>query len=130
MPAAPHRVILAGFSRAFPLSLAFSLAGCSSDGPTAHGPTAVYAAPGRTFELTVGGELQLRLQSIGPGEYAAPPLLSSASARFVGVTLVGPAVPAGVTQLFSFVGVAPGTSVVTFVHSGISATIVDTLHIQ
>ena len=130
MSRVPYRVILTGLSRAFPLSLAIGLAGCSSNGPTADGPTTVYAAPGRTFELTVGGELQLRLQSIGPGEFAAPPQLSSASARFLGVSLVGPPVPAGVAQLISFVGVAPGTAVVTFIHSGSSATIVDTLHVR
>jgi hypothetical protein len=125
MATVPLRALLIGLSPAFSLSLALALTACSSDTPTG-----VNAAPGRTFAVTVGGEVQLRLQSIGPGEYLAPPQLSSMNARFVGVSLVGPAVPAGVTQRFSFVGVAPGTTVVTFVHSGSAATIVDTLHVQ
>lgn len=94
------------------------------------GVTGVSGQPGRTVQVTVHGEVQLRLQSIGPGEYVSPPQLSSAAVRFVGASLTGPAVPAGVTQLFSFVGAAPGTAIVTFVHTGTSGTIVDTIHVQ
>ena len=93
-------------------------------------PTGLVASPGRTFNLGVGGELQLRLQTIGPGEYASPPQLSSGAVRFVGVGLVSPYVPAGPTQLFSFVGASPGSAVITFVSTGTSPTVVDTVTVQ
>jgi hypothetical protein len=113
---------VAGLAGLLPLSLVIAIAGCSSGTPTG-----VNGASGGRFELGVGQQVQLRLQSIGPGEYAAPPQMSSGSAHFVNVSLVGPAVPAGVTQLYSFIGVDPGTTIVTFVHSGTSAIVVDTL---
>lgn len=111
--------------RQLPLFFALIALGCSSDAISG-----ISGQPGRTIEVQVRGEVQIRLQSIGPGEYVAPPQLSSAAVRFVGAELTGPQVPAGVTQLFSFAGVAPGTAVVTFVHTGTSATVVDTIHVQ
>jgi hypothetical protein len=101
------------------------LAACAEEGPTG-----LNAAPGRSFSIRVGQQLALRLQSIGPGEYSEPPQLTSGAIRFVSAGLVGPAVPAGVTQLFRFVGVAPGATVVTFQHTGISAPVVDTVTVR
>lgn len=125
MPAIHQRPGLLPAARLLPLLLVLAGLGCSSDGVTG-----VSGQPGRTVQVTVHGEVQLRLQSIGPGEYVSPPQLSSAAVRFVGASLTGPAVPAGVTQLFSFIGAAPGTAIVTFVHTGTSGTIVDTIHVQ
>ena len=92
--------------------------------------TGLNAGPGRTFSIRVGEYLALRLQSIGPGEYTAPPQLSTGAIQFIDAALVGPAVPAGETQLFRFRGAAPGTAVITFQHTGSSATIVDTVAVR
>lgn len=112
-------------ARLWPLHLSLIALACASEGISG-----INGQPGRIIEVPVHGEVQIRLQSIGAGEYVAPPQLSSAAVRFVGASLTGPSVPAGVTQLFSFAGVAPGTAVVTFVHTGSSATVVDTILVQ
>jgi len=102
-------------------ALTLALSACSG------APTAFNAGPSGTFSLRVGHELALRVQSIGPGEYTAPPQISSTAIRFVSSTLVGPAVPAGETQLFRFKGVRSGSAIITFQHTNISAAIVDTV---
>jgi hypothetical protein len=87
-------------------------------------------SPARTFSLKTGQELELTLQSIGPGDYASPPLISTAAVKLLDVTVVGPHVPAGVTQRFRFSAVSPGEAVITFQHSGNDSTIQDTVDIH
>jgi hypothetical protein len=91
------------------------VAACSDDLVGANG------IPSRSLTVKVGQTLELTLQAIGPGEYASPPTISSASIRFVDVSLVTPAVPAGVTQRFRFHAGTPGRAVITFQHSGQSS---------
>ena len=104
---------------------ALVLARCSSDDLTG-----TSGGAGRTFTVSAGQEVGIRLQNIGPGEYLAPPAISSAVIRFEDVSLVTPAVPAGVTQLFRFQAVRPGRAIVTFRHSEQSATVIDTVQVQ
>ena len=106
------------------LWLALILACNSDDIVSANG------TPERTFSLKMGQELELTLQSIGPGDYTSPPLISTASIKFLEVTLIGPPVPAGVTQRFRFSAVSPGEAVITFQHSGNNPTIQDTVDIH
>jgi hypothetical protein len=109
-----------------PVALALVLlGGCSSDGlVSANG------APPRTLSLGLGRELGLTLQSVGPGEYMSPPLVSSSAVEFLDVSLVTPAVPAGVTQRFRFRAAAPGQAVITFHHTGQGPTIEDTVNVH
>jgi hypothetical protein len=104
---------------------ALFLARCSSDDLTDTSGSA-----GRTFTVASGQEVGIRLQNIGPGEYLAPPVISSAAIRFKDVSLVTPAVPAGATQLFRFQALRPGRAIVTFRHSEQSATVIDTVQVQ
>ena len=104
---------------------ALLLAGCASEGPTDAGE-----GIGRAFTVQAGRQLEIRLQSIGPGEYLAPPSISSTVIRFVDVREATPHVPAGVTQLFRFQAVTPGRALVMFRHSEQSATVVDTVDVQ
>jgi hypothetical protein len=104
---------------------ALFLARCSSDDPTD-----TSGGGGRTFTVASGQEVGIRLQNIGPGEYLAPPAISSAAIRFEDVSLVTPAVPAGTTQLFRFQALRPGRAIVTFRHSEQSATVIDTVQVQ
>ena len=90
-------------------------------------PTEAIARNGAVYSIAVGEEISLRLQSIGPGEYQSPPLLSNGALRFVDATVVGPSVPAGVTQRFRFRGSAPGKTVITFQHSNSGARLADTV---
>ena len=112
------------------LSAIAVVTGCSNDVLGANG------IPSRTLSLKVGEALELTLQSIGPGEYASPPAISSTSLRFLDVSLVTPAVPAGVTQKFRFRGQAAGRAVIAFEHTGQSSdpgaglTIQDTVQVH
>lgn len=85
---------------------------------------------GGRLSVNVGQSLSLKLQTIGPGEYASPPEISSAAIRFVGVSLVGPAVPAGPTQVFRFQAVARGLAVISFRHTGTNPMIQDTVDVR
>ena len=101
------------------------LPGCGSDNlVSANG------GPDRTLSLAVGQELALTFQSIGPGEYASPPAISSPAVEFRDVALVTPAVPAGVTQRFRFRAVAPGQAVIRFEHTGQGPAVEDTVDVQ
>jgi len=105
-------MVLSSMRIPYLLSAAAGLAACSNDVLGANG------IPSRTLSLTLGQTLELTLQTIGPGEYASPPTVSSTSVRFVDVTLVTPAVPAGVTQRFRFRAETPGRAIIMFQHSG------------
>ena len=104
---------------------ALFLTRCSSDAPTD-----TSGSSGRTFTVAAGQEVGIRLQNIGPGEYLAPPAISSVAIRFVDVRLVTPAVPAGKTQLFRFRALRPGRALVTFRHSEQSAVVTYTVEVQ
>lgn len=93
-------------------------------------PLAQDGAPGKTLSAVVGQNLDLKLQTIGPGEYASPPAISSPAVRFLGVSLIGPAVPAGVTQRFSFQAVAPGSAIILFHHTGQNPMVEDTVEVR
>jgi hypothetical protein len=84
---------------------------------------------GGRFSVRVGQELELKLQTIGPGEYVSPPVLSSSALRFLNVQLIGPPVPAGLTQGFRFRGVGTGRTIVEFHHSGEGRTVQDTVDV-
>jgi hypothetical protein len=101
-------------------------------GLTACGPEPLSqnGVPGKTLSVNVGQTLDLKLQSIGPGEYVSPPVISSTAIRFLGVSAVGPAVPAGVTQTFSFQAVAPGSAIIVFHHSAQNPVVEDTVEVR
>src|SRR5512138_167157 len=88
--------------------VALGLAGCGQ------GPFEANGIPSQSLSIKAGRELDLTLQTIGPGEYASPPSVSSDVLRFLDVRLVTPPVPAGVTQRFRFEAVAPGRAVIVF----------------
>jgi hypothetical protein len=101
------------------------LAGCGSEELT--NPA---GSSGRAFSVEAGQDFEIRLQSLGPGEYRSPPAISSGAIRFGGVRLTPPHVPAGVTQLFRFQAVTPGRAIVVFRHSGHSVTVIDTVDVH
>ena len=110
--------------RLHPVLVTLGLLGCGE------GPLEVNGSPSQTFSIEAGRELELSLQTIGPGEYASPPLVSSDVVRFLDVRLMTPAVPAGPTQRFRFEAVRPGVAVIVFHHTAQSPTIEDTVHVQ
>jgi hypothetical protein len=92
-------------------------------------PTEVNGSPARLLQVPVGQRIDLRLQTVGPGEYRAPPTISSSAVSFLGVELVTPAVPAGVTQRVHLQAVSPGRAIVRFEHS-VGQVLVDTIDVQ
>jgi hypothetical protein len=98
----------------------FGLAGCGGDSV---GPSVV---PDELIDTRVGAQVRMKLQSIGPGEYASPPAVSSSAVQFLDVRLVAPHVPAGVTQEFRFRAVKAGMAVIRF-RQTVSGSTVETM---
>jgi len=103
------------------------LAACSASGsavPTS-APAGATTAPvsltiadkGRTISLPVGSEIDVTLQTIGPGQYATPQV-SSAAVQFIAASFVTPFVPAGPTQQFRFDVVAAGQATILIQGAG------------
>jgi len=107
------------------LAMAFTLGACGSDAVVS-----ANGVPNRTLFASVGQEVHLTLQTIGPGEYESPPTISTASLRFLDVTFVSPSVPAGPTQRFRFTAEAPGQAVIVFHHTGQNAAVEDTVLVR
>jgi hypothetical protein len=101
-----------------------ALAGCGDSAATD-----VYGSPARLLQVPVGQRLDLRLQTIGPGEYQTPSSILSSAVSVLSVELVTPAVPAGVTQRVHLQAVAPGWAIVRFEHS-VGEVLVDTIDVQ
>jgi hypothetical protein len=104
------------------LIAALGLVGCG-------GPLEANGAPSQTLTIKAGRELELTLHTTGPGEYASPPLISSAALRFLDVRLGAPN-PAGPTQRFRFEAVQPGVAVIVFQHTAQGPTIEDTVNVR
>ena len=104
------------------LALAGALA-CHSDAIVALDP----GERNRRISAQVGERIEVTLQSIGGGEYAAS--LSSGAVVFLDVEYCG-ALPAGVTQCFLFRAVSRGEAIITFTHSGMNATVQDTVDVH
>ena len=83
----------------------------------------------RRVAARVGEQIDITLQSIGPGEYASPPALSSSAIVFLDVGYCGN-LPAGVTQCFHFRAAAPGQAVLVFTHSGFNPSVQDTVDVR
>jgi hypothetical protein len=75
------------------------------------------ADAGRIVAAAVGDQIEVTLQTIGPGQYADP-TVSSRAAVFLGESPAGPSSPGGPTQLFRFEAIAPGRADITIPHTG------------
>lgn len=71
---------------------------------------------GKTIEVRLGQEIEVTLQTIGPGEYETPSISSSAL-RFVDVVAGPIIVPAGPTQIFRFDAERTGSATITIAHT-------------
>ena len=103
--------------------MSFGLLGCGQS------PLEVNGSPSQTFSIKTGRELEITLQTIGPGAYMTP-TVSSPAIRFVGAEFVTPAVPAGATQRFQFQAVKPGVAVIVFQHTNQNPVVEDTVEVQ
>jgi len=85
---------------------------------------------GQTIAVRVGQEVDIKLGTVGPGQYDSLPELSSGAVRFIDASFVGPAVPAGPRQLFRFAAQRAGVAIITFRHSGMNPTVTDTIAVR
>jgi hypothetical protein len=79
---------------------------------------------------TVGDRIEITLQTIGPGEYASPPAISSPAVAFLDAASCGDPVPAGPTQCFHFRAAVRGQAVVTFTHTDRNPSVQDTVDVH
>ena len=106
--------------------IAFVVA-CGSDNPVG---ISITGSTSRTFAVPAGFQFSVTLQTIGPGEYSSPPAVSSSAVQFRDMSQVIPVVPAGPTQRFRFLAVAPGSTVVRFTHTDRNPMVEDTVLVR
>jgi hypothetical protein len=71
---------------------------------------------GSELTAVVGQEIDITLQSIGPGSYGTA-AISSSSVEFIDMSYPSAQTPAGPKQLFRFRAVASGEAVITMEHT-------------
>jgi hypothetical protein len=76
-------------------------------------PFEVYGPAAATFFIGIGQQIDIHMQTVGPGEFGSPPTLGGSTIAFLGVG-PGPIDPGGITQVFHFKGVTAGTTIITF----------------
>lgn len=92
--------------------------GCRSPtSPADHESNVSNSDNGSTLSVTLGDEIHVTLQTIGPGEYQELPDISSSAVALVTVTRPLPPNPAGPRQVFQFKAVARGRAVISIVHT-------------
>jgi hypothetical protein len=72
---------------------------------------------GRVLSVRLDDEIDVTLQTIGPGQYDEHPSVSSPAVAFSKVTLVMPPNPGGPKQLFQFRAVTAGHAVISIPHT-------------
>ena len=103
------------------------LSACHASSPTA---LELNGVPSRQISASVGQELNIKLQTVGPGSYASPPTIEGTAVTFLDASYVGPEVPAGPTQVFRFKAVEPGRAILAFHNPAQNRTVSDTVLVQ
>ena len=73
---------------------------------------------GRVLSVGLDDEIDVTLQTIGPGQYDEQPSVSSPAVAFSKVSILMPANPGGPRQLFQFRAVTAGHAVISIPHTG------------
>jgi hypothetical protein len=105
----------------------FVLVGACADSTS---PLEVFGSPSSTLSIDVGQEVLITMRTVGPGEYASPPVVTGTAVTFLDVSLADAQVPAGETQVFRFKGVSRGQAVVVFHNTGTHADVSDTVVVR
>ena len=112
-------------SRRFALVAIGLLSACGSPGPLE-----AFGSPPATLTISVGQELRITMRTIGPGEYVSPPTITGSAIEFLGLVLADVQVPAGVTQVFRFRGVASGDVIIRFRNTDNRPDVSDTVRVR
>jgi hypothetical protein len=92
------------------VAFAFLANGCGDEGTLS-----IIGPSSRTVHTRVGYRVNVELATVGPGQFASPPAISTDVVRFLDLTYLGPPNPGSQTQRFSFVAEKSGLAVVRFV---------------
>jgi hypothetical protein len=94
------------------------IAGCGFPGsPSGRVLTAGNNDNGKLISAASGDEIDVTLQTIGPGAYNERPDVSSPAVVFSKVSMAGPQNPGGPRQLFQFKAMAAGHAVISIPHT-------------
>jgi hypothetical protein len=95
------------------------MTGCGSPtSPSAHVLSVDNRDSGRLLSVGLGDEIDVTLQTIGPGQYDEHPGVSSPAIVFSKVSMLSPPNPGGPRQLFQFRAVTAGHAVISIPHTG------------
>ena len=72
---------------------------------------------GRLLSVGVGDEIEVTLQTIGPGQYDEHPGVSAPAVVFAKVSMPFPPNPGGPRQLFQFTAAAAGQAAISISHT-------------
>lgn len=111
-----------------PLALTLTLLGCS-DSIASIGPD----GQSRAVDALVGQEIDVTLGNVGPAQYQSPPLISSPVVAYIGVDVVPPFNPGGVTQRFRFRAAGTGMAVIEFRRASgdsVVSSVTDTVRVR
>jgi len=84
----------------------------------------------RRVAARVGDRIDITLHTIGPGEFASPPAISSPAVVFLDVAYCGDPNPGGPIQCFHFRATQPGLAVITFTPTFVNAVVQDTIDVR
>lgn len=104
-----------------------TMSACGGNNPVS---VSIKGSTSQSFTVPAGTQFSVTLQTIGPGEYASPPTVSSEAVHFLDVSLVSPYVPAGPTQRFRFDATTRGKAIIVFQHSGTTRIVEDTVDVR
>ncbi len=123
----PKRSIFAARVRWVPLVFLPAVLACGASEAVG---VSLVSNTGQTVTVTSGTQFTITLGTVGPGDYAVPPAVSTTSVRYLTVSVVEPFVPAGPRQRFVFEANAPGTAVIVFSHTGNNPIVADTVVVR
>jgi hypothetical protein len=108
MDIAFRHIALRAKSPAIGLVAALLVASCHGSGPLE-----VTRASSAQSSIEVGQQIDFWMGTVGPGSYLVPPALSGSALTFLGETSGGEP-PSGSQQIFHFLGVAGGRTIIMF----------------
>lgn len=87
----------------------------------------------RTVTAMLGQEVRITLWAVGPGEYEAPPQVTSPILAFITASYIPPYTPGGANQEFRFAAEGRGRAIVHFrrvLNDSLIATVEDTVDVR
>ncbi len=104
--------------------------GCRTTVITAPTKISVVGETSRTIDASVGDEIDVLLEVMGPGYYDSLPAVSFPSVKFLDESEALPVVPAGPREQFRFRAVSLGTAVVDFEAEAPAPPVEDTIVVK